>query len=357
MKVLLVSGSLPPLPCGVGDYTAALARELSKAGIETVVLTSRGAATNTPYQVMPAVKDWGMRELPAVLGLIRAVKPTVVHFQFPTQGYGGSYMPWLLPSLLKLQGWRVVQTWHEYYPRQGRRALVNVVPFDALVAVRPAYEESLAGWRWKLIRYRKFRFIANASVIPAVRLTESERLQVRSHFGCGEKALVAFFGFSAPLKGIDQLFTICDPVVHHLLLVGTLTDTDLYHVKILQLAKSKPWAGSVTITGHLKEQEVAMALAAADAVVLPFVNGGGMWNTTLKAALAQGVFVVTTSSEESGYAPDLNLYFAKPGDVSEMRAALSEYCGRRLGTPRAEFSDWSVIARSHLDLYQAVLGR
>ena len=44
MKVLLVTGSFPPMKCGVGDYTACLAEALArKPNIEVAVLTSQGA--------------------------------------------------------------------------------------------------------------------------------------------------------------------------------------------------------------------------------------------------------------------------------------------------------------------------
>ncbi len=46
MRVMLITGSFPPMHCGVGDYTCKLAAALAeRADLCVTVLTSRGAET------------------------------------------------------------------------------------------------------------------------------------------------------------------------------------------------------------------------------------------------------------------------------------------------------------------------
>ena len=113
--------------------------------------------------------------------------------------------------------------------------------------------------------------------------------------------LVAYFGFIHLAKRVELLFEVADPLQHHLVLVGELNSEDEYHKRILYLINRQPWIGKVTVTGFLPAEEAGRILAAADAVVLPFRDGGGIWNTSIHASLAQGTFVLTTSREQHGY--------------------------------------------------------
>jgi glycosyltransferase involved in cell wall biosynthesis len=164
-----------------------------------------------------------------------------------------------------------------------------------------------------------------------------------------------FFGFVYPDRGTELLFQIADPGQHHLVFISDLNLADVYQKSILEHAKCDPWAGNVTITGYLPAEEVAQILAAADAVVLPFKDGGGMWNTSIRAAISQGTFVLTTAQEKHGYDSNDNTYYARPDDIADMQNALRTYMGRRNKTTRIGLrDDWDSIAQAHLSLYKAV---
>ncbi|OGT17752.1 MAG: hypothetical protein A3J49_18435 [Gallionellales bacterium RIFCSPHIGHO2_02_FULL_57_16] len=357
MRVMLVSGSYPPMRCGVGDYTARLASALAElAGTEVAVLTDRRAHVSRCHgqlTILPEVATWNLRGWREALAAVRAWKPDVVHIQFPTQGYGSGWLPWLLPLLLKLQGVPIVQTWHEFMPMKSSRDWALIAGRDRVIVVRPNYREMMPiVYRW-FVGSRRIRVIPNASSIPQVDLREPARRAVRSRFVADSKRLVAYFGFAYPHKGVEQLFDILDPQKHHLVLMCDLHADDPYHQQLLALSASAAWAGSVTLTGFLPEEEAGMILASADAVVLPFRHGGGIWNSSLHGAAIQGTFVLTTSTDRYGYVEAENVYYARPDDIPDMRRAVLDHASRRRRADHNyRFATWAKIAEEHMRVYR-----
>jgi glycosyltransferase involved in cell wall biosynthesis len=209
-----------------------------------------------------------------------------------------------------------------------------------------------------LIRRKEFRFIPNASSIPLIRLTGEERAVVRSEIGVHIGEMIVYFGFASPAKGIESLFEIADPQRHRLVLICDLSAEDTYQASILDLASRGDWTGKVTVTGFLPPEHAARLLAAADAAVFPFLNGGGEWNSSIHGAAAQGTFVLATSLDRRGYDAVNNIYSAAPGDIGNMRQALREHLGRRRPPPAdSPEAEWDSIAEAHLELYRTLLGR
>lgn len=359
MKVLLVTGSFPPMKCGVGDYTASLAEALGELpGTQIAVLTTTvdGVAKGRGnVELLQLVPSWRWSSLRPVLEAIRHWHPDIVHIQYPTQGYGASWLPWFLPVFLRLMGIMQVHTWHEFLP-MGRRSALMALYCDGVIVVRPRYKESMPSfYRW-LVRNRPFEFIPNASALPVATLTDGERTIVRRQFTTRDAKLVAFFGFIYPHKGVEDLFEIADPEKHDLVIIGNCDEADSYHRLILDQVRNGAWKGRATITGFLPAYQAAKILAASDAVILPFRQGGGLWNTSLHGAVIQRNFVLTTSQVEHGYDSSRNIYFARPGDIGEMREALRAHIGQRSNqTAQATYGSWSEIAASHVAMYRTVL--
>jgi glycosyltransferase involved in cell wall biosynthesis len=347
------------MPCGVGDYTAQLAKTLGRRGDVTAAVLTGIAAEGSEaegVELFPVVRTWGIAEAPSIVGRIRRWRPDVVHIEYPTHYY--REIQWVLPALARIANGPVVQTWHEYYSSRSWPGILNAALAGGLIVVRPNYREKMPRWyRW-LIRRKEFRFIPNASSIPAVRLTEDERTAVRSKVGAHGHELIAYFGFASPAKGIESLFEIADPQRHRLVLICGLSAEDAYQASILALANRRDWAGKFVVTGFLPPEEAGRLMAAADAAVFPFRDGGGEWNSSIHGAAAQGTFVLTTSREHRGYDAGKNIHYAMPGDLGEMRQALREHIGKRnLAPEETPAAGWNSIADSHVELYQALLGR
>jgi len=348
------------MKCGVGDYTAHLATALSRlTNTDVAVLTDVSASpkpSDFEFEVFPVCRGWRMSDLTRIAAAVRRWRPDLIHIQYPTQGYGLRYLPWLLPVLFRIALVPVVQTWHGYDSRRmTRRLLPNSLLSGGLIVVRPEYLEMMNPlYRW-LNRRKHARFIPNASTIPPTQLSEDERAAVRLRFCGPDRRLIVFFGFAYPDRGTELLFQVATAGQHNLVFISDLNPSDRYHKSILDQAESASWAGKVIVTGYLPAEEVGRILAAADAVLLPFRDGGGMWNTSIRAATSQGTFVLSTSREQHGYDSIDNAYYARPDDVADMRNALQKYIGTRNETTSIGLHrDWDSIAQAHMALYQTV---
>jgi glycosyltransferase involved in cell wall biosynthesis len=162
---------------------------------------------------------------------------------------------------------------------------------------------------------------------------------------------VVFFGFVYPSKGIELLFDIATPSSDSVIIAGAVKD-DVYIHQLAEVALAKGWRkDQFHFTGFLSPQDAADLLAAADAVLLPFLKGGGEWNTSIHSALVHGTLVIATAVSPRGDEPQHNLYTAAPMDVNAMRTALDQLAGRR-GSPKSTESQWQEIATAHVDFYR-----
>lgn len=354
----MVAGSYPPEPCGVGDYTAklvgALAQEKDvRVGVLTTSMVAREKVTDV--ELIEAARTWSSSEFMKLIRAIRSWKPDLVHLQYPSQGFFARKLPSVLPLACRLMGVRVVQTWHEPYRRGSLfNFLTQLMGVSGLIFVRPGYLAMLSPFFRKLAGRFPHVFIPNASALPVSSFDANERLSRRAELVADRKRLVVFFGFLYPSKGIEDLFEIANPETDSLVVAGAVKD-EAYLQRLRSTAYSKGWSErQVRFTGFLTPRDAADLLMAADAVVLPFLNGGGEWNTSIHSALTQGTLVITTAAAPRGDEPERNLYTAAPSSISEMREALNRLAGRRIA-PMSTESFWGKIAAAHLDFYRQFL--
>ena len=362
MRVMLISGSFPPAHCGVGDYTCHLARALAeRANLCVTVLTSRGAeAPKTgSFEVLPVMPSWTMEDAPSAISAIERRAPDVVHIQYPTQGYRDGSLAWLLPLIAFFMGRKIAQTWHEtYLRREAPGLLLKAIVPSRLIIVRPNYEQLLHPMlHWALWR-KHTRFIPNASSIGFASLDTGARERIRAKYLDGQRRLIVFFGFLYPHKGVEQLFEISNPATDRIVIAGEMNIVPDYGAEIMKKVSSPPWQGKVTLAGFLPPTDIGELLASADAVVFPYRNGGGEWNTSIHGALLNRAFVLHTSVHPSGYDPKRNTYSARIDDIEEMRAALERYAGTRRGDdPDLDCADWQSIAQAHETVYKDLVRR
>lgn len=352
MRVLFVSGSYPPEFCGVGDYTQKLARSLARVpGAAVAVMTTRHAErpTDSLVTIFAPFDSWKSSGLREVFRILRTWRPDVVHFQFPSQGFLG-YRPHFLPLIMRLFGVRVFQTWHEPYAKaQKKLFFLQLVGACGLVFVRPNYLQLVPDSFRKFISLVPSRVILNSSSLPKSMITPVERTALRQSLADGQRRIIVFFGFLYPHKGIESLFDIANPESDMLIIAGAVRDPQ-FLTELSALAEARGWGNHIRFTGFLPTDDAANLLAVADAVVLPFAGGGGEWNTSIHAALAQGTLVITTSLTARGDEPQRNLYTAAPDAIEEMRQALDRLAGRRIEPSPIE-TQWQEIAAAHLEFY------
>lgn len=361
MRVLLVTGSFPPMKCGVGDYTQKLAESLARQkDIQIGVLTSSACTREyltDEFETFNVIKEWSFIELLKIIKIIRRWSPDIVHIQYPTQGYGDGLLPFLLPLISFFFKKKVVQTWHEGFSRRNalELLLMSSVP-SGLIFVRPRYVENLHRQLCWALWNKKKRYIPNASAIPRMQIDEKAKAAIKKKYLRKQKRLIVFFGFVYPHKGVELLFDIADPLIDQIVIAGEVDKSSNYFLEIEKIASTKAWSDKVTITGFLSAIDIAKLLAVADAVILPFRNGGGEWNTSIHGAVLNGALVITTSLTQNGYDKKRNLYFAKVDDIQEMRLALDDYAGlKRNYHIDIDIDEWTNIANLHHSFYKDLL--
>lgn len=312
------------------------------------VLTAAGDAVQEPagplllYAGDGSIRFWDMRRA------VRAFRPDLVHVQHP-----GRRLTYPLVTFLtrRILGVPVVETWHEHVIRWHWTDWLRVPALSGLIHVRADLPENLHPRIRRLLRGTPVRFIAGDRTIPTAVLSEDERQSAKRQIS-GGAPLVVFFGFIHPNKGAHLLFDIADPARHHLLLVGELDASDGYQREIAALASGSAWLGRATIAGFVDAAQAGRLLAIADAIVFPFPDGIGPWNSSVNAAIASGSMVIATTGDPGriGHDAGRNLCLAAPGDVTAMRAALERHLGSR--RPPDVADHWDRIAEIHERFYE-----
>src|SRR5271157_2062278 len=141
MKICFISGALPDVSCGIGDYVDALARALVRRGHEVVVLTtaSPDLQPGTAYRVVPLQTAWSLRDAGRVAAAVRRERPDVMHLQFPGVGYGRGFGACFAPWAVRLRGRKplLVATLHEFHRfrlRHRTRLAVAVAACDLVIS-------------------------------------------------------------------------------------------------------------------------------------------------------------------------------------------------------------------------------
>ena len=101
MRVCFVSGSYPPVRCGIGDYLQQLCHALSEQGTSVDVITSAEsgiARRDAEVHLWPEVRNWSLACLPVVKRLLSQIQPDIVNIQYPTQAYGRRVAINLMPA-------------------------------------------------------------------------------------------------------------------------------------------------------------------------------------------------------------------------------------------------------------------
>lgn len=359
MRVMFIVGTLPPGRCGIGDYVVQLAQTIAREYQQPVFAVSLGASIQCftfsadGFTVEPIPSK---NTISGLLRLLKTHQPDVVHIQFPSQGFYGRLLPSALPLVCTLLGKKVIVTHHEIYRAAGwHRAILQSIGSRASVFVRPNFIDQCPYVVQRILAAKPWAFIHNASPIPPSKLNEDDRGLLRRELAKDKRRLLVFFGFVYPSKGVPLLFDIGNPQTDRILIAGDCTD-ESYRSEIARHAVDVGWSPSdFDFLGYLDPKRSSDLLYAADAVVLPFVDGGGEWNTSIHGAVSQGTLVITTSKSQSGFDEKNNIAYRAPGDIAGMKDDLDRWCGHRIGSrdPQAE---WNEIAARHVDIYTRAAG-
>lgn len=392
-QVLLITGEYPPAHGGVGDYTCELAQALQERHVDSGVLTQRTTdgrrPTTTTRQRQGGTYRVARITPRAVLSALKGTRASIAHIQYQTGAYGMRPAVNLLPVLLKvLWGKPVVVTFHDLlvpylFPKAGpvREWVNRLLARTASATIATNHEDAARLRSWGV---RDVEVIPIGSNIPNNPPIGFDRDRWRAEHGIAPGTTVlAYFGFLNSTKGLDALLHALRslknrPGEYRLLMVGgglgASDPTNRATAQALdRLAGELGVKDELLWTGYLEPQEVSAALLSADMAVLPYADGASFRRGSLLAVLEHGLPVITTQSSdqranekmgEPEARPELvdgkNALLVKPGDVSELVAAIKRLSGDtelrgRLAQGAAMLVHsfgWEHIASAHKALYE-----
>jgi glycosyltransferase involved in cell wall biosynthesis len=335
VKVALVTGVCPPGECGVGDYTACLDKALRARGVESQVIAS---------------EDWDVSSAFRVHRSLREQNFDVVHIEYPTVGFAARLGPQAL-SLLR----SCVVTIHEASQRRLLRKIA-LFPFS----VRPQHIIFTSRFEGQFAAKWAPWISRISSVIPV-----GSNIGVGAGKGPRNLAEVVHFGLIMPKKGVEHVVELSRLIKSAGLSfkVRVIGKAPLRYADYLARLRSETTDLPIIWDLDLSEEQVAERLAQASIAYLPFPDGASERRTTLKAALLNGVAVLTTRSGQTPHSLERAVRFCTSAEEvlsaichlfhhteeMERMAVAATSLGRRY--------TWERIAGLHLRVYQSVLRR
>lgn len=329
MRVAFVTGPIPAGHCGVGDYTRLLGTAISRKGVDVVLFEAAG--------------------ITALRAAMKKFNPDVIHLQYPTAGFGKGVTPQLFSCLV-----RSVLTLHEVEGRHLLRRL-SLYPLwaRALHVIFTCESNREYSLRWAPWLRESSSVVPLFSNIPVV---DKQHCQ-------GASAEIIHFGLIRPNKGIEDVlafakFASAEGLPLKVRIVGS---TPAKHADYLLKVQVDSSNLPVTWDLNLSAEAVAQRLTRATIAYLPFPEGACERHTSILAALANGVPVITTRSKLTPPALSTAAKFcASPVEAVAVTKELLANPALR-GTLSANarhyasrFS-WDVIAESHIEIYQRII--
>ncbi|MGA2142168.1 MAG: hypothetical protein ABSG94_07060 [Brevinematales bacterium] len=374
MKLALLSGSWPPAVCGVADgifiYTRFLLEDPAHSAI---IITSQGCTSskdeNPRLKILDIIDKWNFASYRKILRELDAFKPDIVHIEYPTKEYGKNIFINVLPALLRMRGYKVVITLHEYsfnLSWKGRlRLWPSVAGADAVLVSDPAYIPDIR----KVFKKKKLEVIPIAPNIPSSKLSAGQKENLKKNFAPEGTLMLGYFGFINDnkiilpvLKALRELLDVHKTRVHFLL-IGDIFERDSSNPHVMELMSGIRRLGlesSCSSTGLVTGEQAADYLSILDYAVLLYKSGISPRNATFLAAAAQGIKIITTANP--AYRPDYkNTYLINSGGdiaadiVSIVLKNMSASSKEPGDGPDLYWSGWNAFVKKHLEVYSSLI--
>ena len=361
MRVTIVSGSYPPVECGIGDYTFILKKNLSKLGLDAGIITTGSQ-----------IDKWNMSDLPKLFARIFQEKPDIVHIQYPSVCYKKSLMINFLPMLFKLfySKGKIFVTLHEFEISglfSKIRQILMIIFSDLNICSCESEKKAIL----KYLPWKRSKI----EVIPIGPNLEAIDISVKKDVlkqGLGvnrDLFVVIFFGNIHYNKGFDLLLKGFKGAIDmgfngNLLVVGNFNpEKERYHKEISHLIEELGIGDRIVWTGRVPYDKASRYFVISDCAVFPFRDGASFRRATFIAALCRGLPTVVTRPRGK-ISPVLknndNVVFVDKDNPREISGAIlglskNKEFAKRLGeNARLLYSyfNWKFIAEKHLFFYK-----
>lgn len=298
---VILTGEYPPKIGGVAEYTASIARELALVGDEVHVWTPSPCRQEELFSVHALPDFYG----PASLWILdralnRLPKSHRLFVQYVPHSFGFKalnvlFCLWILSRRTRSHVWLM---FHEVASSQGIRRFVNPFMARCLVLAAERILITVPAWQNALTKHTGLKKEATCLPVPSnlpTAIDAQDVARARQSMAPGpESVIFGYFGTCPPdlresLKPV--VIALLERLSHSIVVLIGTGSTDLAN----QLRDMYPeWKHRIISPGPLVGYEAAVHLSTCDVLLYPFSDGVSGRRTSLIAALALGLPIVTT---------------------------------------------------------------
>lgn len=359
LRVLIISSVFPPVRAPETGHAVFLCERLAGAGVEVHLLTTKGndADVGLPpgVTVHAIVESWTWSGLPKLLYFIGSNRFDKILLLYIDWIYRSHPMVTFLPTLAR----RLCGTKNFVTQLENENGLSGIGPShrleDRMIRalakrmvgrkdVDPSYGTLLRDSNHVIALSERHldtfamacpSVRAKAEVLPAPSFIRNPRGDVRSVRLRGRESLgleegqvaIIYYGFLYPAKGVETLIKAFGELPRNtrLLIVGG-TDDEGYAESLRELSREVGRAEHVLWMGHCDDEKSSLYLYAADICVLPFSMGVRLNNSSVAAAAAHGLPIVTTRDKEleDAFVDGENVLLCPPKDPAALAKVVNE---------------------------------
>lgn len=269
-RYLMITGSYPPDVCGVGDYTACFMNEADKG------------KWNLFYS-----SSWKLSSLIKIIRNINNYKCDKLILQYPTQGYGWSFVPQLLCLYYTfLTSKKFIVVLHEFSQRTFKAKLASLFfLFANKIIFTNEFERDNIVKHFMVSTHKMavIKIISNICAVPSIKTWEMRNIDI------------AYFGHLRPHKGLEDFFSVVSKIkiikkdINVNIVGQVLPEFELYLNDLLKKNKSL----NIKLRLNLDSHQVAEVLNNSKITFLPFPDGLSERRGSFLAAISNGTLVVS----------------------------------------------------------------
>ena len=349
MKIGIVTGEYPPLKGGVGDYTHAIAVNLTERGHNVRVITDQRCIhadnqSNHPIVRPIASSRWSWLDIWRVH--VATTDLDIVNIQYQAAAFGSMRLPIhflprfiVPPSIVTLHDLRPPYL----FPKAGRlreRAIWTLSQGAEGVIVTNQQDYNDCSARHGMPAIEQIQIGSNIPCAPPETFSASKWRLERGI--TPDELVLGYFGFLNADKGIETLLRAL-ATLHstdlnvRLILIGEHTgSTDRRNIvdaqRIDRIAKQLKIDNRILRTGYLAPTETSAALLSCDLMVMPYSDGVSFRRGSFLACLAHGRTTITTKPafHISELIPLENVILTQPETTDIVNAVQTVYANPSL---------------------------
>jgi len=357
MRLLLISGAYPPTRAGEADHARMIAEGLAARGVDVGVLTTRVDAVSGQNggAVRRVIRRWSWTELPYLAWLLWRYRPDVLLLMYIGWIYDDHPMITFVPTVAKLvrPGTRCITQFENAlgstpgtsFPARAARKALRILlgenrvhhsygtllhDSDSIIVLSDHHRCQLTEGTEQ---DDKVILIPPPPLVPVRKDSRTTRSEGRQRLGLSEgEFVIAYFGYVYRRKGLETLGAAFRRVVRDrpgirlVIIGGPLAGAEAYYEEIQTAYRELEIADSVIWSGFVEDpRDLAIYLSTADVCVLPIDIGIQLNNSSLAAAAASGLPIVTTRGPrlESPFVHGRNVLLCPPKDPAALADAIT----------------------------------